>query len=91
MKVCATNAEPWRVTLVDTGDALPSAEISSSQTELERRDILFHLWRRCCRHEHSRIVDFYRMQGWLATLTGVECLDRDGVLDFDESDSAIVS
>ena len=81
-----TNAEPWRVTLVDTGErdhdrrSPASASASTSATS----DLLLHLRRRRVRRRHRAAASrFHREQGTLATVTAVQPPGRFGALDID--------
>ena len=56
MHVHQQKAEPWRVTLVDTGDdTMTGGRLKRVADYLEgRRRLLLHLWRRRRRHRHRR-------------------------------------
>lgn len=92
MSVHHKNAEPWRVTVVDTGDeTMTGGRIKRIAPYL---DGTF-----CCTYgdgvgdiDVRASIDFHRKSGWLATLTGVQPpgrfgamqLDGDAVLSFQE-------
>ena len=60
MEVHQRYAEPWRVTLVDTGDQTQTGGRSETRPAVPRPGrgtVLFHLRRRCRRRRHHRSVD----------------------------------
>ncbi|WP_346295496.1 glucose-1-phosphate cytidylyltransferase [Rhodopseudomonas sp. P1] len=78
------NAEPWRVTLVDTGDAtMTGGRLKRIRKYLGDDDF-------CCTYGDgvgdvniSELIAFHRAQGKLATLTGVQPPGRFGALNLD--------
>ncbi|NEV76921.1 glucose-1-phosphate cytidylyltransferase [Rhodopseudomonas sp. BR0C11] len=78
------NAEPWRVTLVDTGDAtMTGGRLKRIRKYLGDDDF-------CCTYGDgvgdvniSELIAFHRAQGRLATLTGVQPPGRFGALNLD--------
>jgi glucose-1-phosphate cytidylyltransferase len=92
MEVHQKNAEPWKITIVDTGDnTMTGGRIKRIARYV---DGLF-----CCTYgdgvgdiDITALLDFHKRSGRLATLTGVQPpgrfgaidLDRDKVLSFQE-------
>ena len=62
MEVHREQAEPWRVTLVDTGDdTMTGGRLKRVRTLRQgRRRLLLHLWRRRRRCRHPAAIDFHR-------------------------------
>ena len=82
----SAQAEPWRVTLVDTGEnTLTGGRLKRvARLYQGRGGVLLHLWRR---RQQSRTsdasIDFHRSHGKLATVTAVRPPGRYGALERD--------
>lgn len=85
MEVHQRNAEPWRVTLVDTGEnTLTGGRIKRVASHLNEGEDF------CCTYgdgvsdvDITRLLEFHRSQGTLATLTATQPPGRFGVLGLD--------
>lgn len=85
MEVHQRNAEPWRVTLVDTGEnTLTGGRIKRVALHLNEGEDF------CCTYgdgvsdvDITRLLEFHRSQGTLATLTATQPPGRFGVLGLD--------
>lgn len=85
MEVHQRNAEPWRVTLVDTGEnTLTGGRIKRVAPHLDGGEDF------CCTYgdgvsdvDITRLLEFHRGQGTLATLTATQPPGRFGVLELD--------
>ena len=75
-------AEPWRVTLVDTGaDTMTGGRLSACCATSSDDDVLLHLRRRRGRRRHRRADRLPPRAGTLATVTAVQPPGRFGALD----------
>ena len=76
--------EPWRITLVDTGETtLTGGRLKRVRNYLDPRSLLLHLWRRSFRHQYRATIAFHRSHGKLATVTAVRPPGRYGALEID--------
>ena len=93
MEVHRRDAEPWRVTLVDTGEATQTGGRLKRVAPYVADDDAF-----CFTYgdgladvDIAASIDFHRTQGVLATVTAVTPPGRFGTLDLDPSDRSRVS
>lgn len=93
MKVHENNAEPWRVTLVDTGEAtMTGGRLKRVKEYLGRDDFCFTYGDGLADVDIQALVAFHKAQGKLATVTacnvparfGALQLEGDAVADFRE-------
>lgn len=78
------SAEPWRVTLVDTGDAtMTGGRLKRVSRFLDDEDFCFTYGDGLSDVHIGNLVDFHRTQGGLATLTAVQPPGRFGALDLE--------
>jgi len=92
MEVHARNAEPWRVTVVDTGDdTMTGGRLARVKPYLNDQTFCFTYGDGVSDIDVTAAVDFHRKQGKIATLTAVQPPGRYGALGFDGKDSKIVS
>ncbi|MEI7459114.1 MAG: glucose-1-phosphate cytidylyltransferase [Pirellula sp.] len=92
MEVHARNAEPWRVTVVDTGDdTMTGGRLARVKPYLNDQTFCFTYGDGVSDIDVTAAVDFHRKQGKIATLTAVQPPGRYGALGFDEKDAKIVS
>lgn len=86
MDILQRNAEPWRVTLVDTGEATQTGgRLKRVAQYLDNEDFCFTYGDGVADVNISQTISFHRSQGTLATLTAVQPPGRFGALNFDES------
>ena len=86
MEVHQNNAEPWRVTLVDTGeDTMTGGRLRRVRSFLEGEDEF------CLTYgdgvgdvDIGALIEFHRSQGTLATMTTVQPPGRFGAVDLEE-------
>lgn len=83
MEVHQGNAEPWRVTLVDTGDeTLTGGRLKRVKSYLVNEDAFcFTYGDGLCNVNISGLIEFHRAHGRLATVTAVQPPGRYGALD----------
>jgi glucose-1-phosphate cytidylyltransferase len=87
MEVHQRNAEPWRVTLVDTGEStMTGGRLLRVKSYLsEDDDFCFTYGDGVADVDISALLNFHRNHGRLATLTAVYPPGRFGALDIDEN------
>jgi glucose-1-phosphate cytidylyltransferase len=87
MKVHHGKAEPWRVTLVDTGeDTMTGGRLKRVREYVkDEREIFFTYGDGVSDVNISELLEFYRSQGVKVTLTATVPAGRFGVLDIDEN------
>ena len=82
MEVHQQSAEPWRVTLVDTGDStMTGGRLKRVRGYLGNEDFCFTYGDGLSTVNITELVAFHRKQKKLATLTGVQPPGRFGVLN----------
>jgi glucose-1-phosphate cytidylyltransferase len=92
MEVHTRNAEPWRVTVVDTGDeTMTGGRLARVKPYLNDQTFCFTYGDGVADIDIKASIDFHHGQGKLATLTAVQPPGRYGALGFDpeNSDSVI--
>lgn len=86
MEVHERHAEPWRVTLVDTGDStMTGGRLKRVGHYLGEEDFCFTYGDGLGNVDIGASVAFHREQGTLATVTAVQPPGRFGALDFDRN------
>lgn len=81
-------AEPWKITLVDTGlTTLTGGRIKRAQQYLEDAPFMLTYGDGVADINIQKLVEFHKKSGKLATLTAVQPQGRFGVLDIDETSS----
>lgn len=82
MKVHQNAAEPWKVTLVDTGDkTMTGGRLKRISSYLDEDDFCFTYGDGVTNVNIGSLVEFHRQQGTLATVTAVQPPGRFGSLD----------
>ena len=85
MEVHQTTAEPWRVTLVDTGEATQTGgRLQRVLPYLDDDDFCFTYGDGVADVDVGALVDFHRTQGTIATATAVQPLGRFGAVDIQD-------
>jgi glucose-1-phosphate cytidylyltransferase len=85
MEVHRRNAEPWRVTLVDTGDtAQTGGRLRNVRDYLGDEDFCFTYGDGVARVDIAALIDCHKRSGRLATVTAVQPPGRFGALDLDD-------
>ena len=86
MEVHQKHAEPWRVTIVDTGeDTMTGGRLRRVKTYVGDETFCFTYGDGVSDVDITRLVEFHRSEGRQATLTGVQPPGRYGVLEIDET------
>jgi len=86
MKVHQNAAEPWTVTLVDTGeDTMTGGRLKRIAPYLDGEDFCFTYGDGVSDVDISKLIAFHRVQGGLATLTAVQPPGRFGALTMQEN------
>jgi glucose-1-phosphate cytidylyltransferase len=84
MEVHQGGAEPWRVTLVDTGDlTMTGGRLKRVAAYLGKEDFCFTYGDGLGNVNLDALVTFHKKQGALATITAVQPPGRFGALDLD--------
>ena len=82
MEVHQANAEPWRVTLVDTGEAtMTGGRLKRVSSYVEDGDFCLTYGDGLSNIDIRRLIAFHKDQGTLATVTAVQPPGRFGALD----------
>jgi glucose-1-phosphate cytidylyltransferase len=82
MEVHQANAEPWRVTLVDTGEAsMTGGRLKRVGSYLQEGDFCFSYGDGLSNVDIRKLIAFHKAQGTLATVTAVQPPGRFGALD----------
>jgi glucose-1-phosphate cytidylyltransferase len=91
MEVHHSTTEPWRVTLVETGeDTQTGGRLKRVLPYVEgEREFIFTYGDGLSDVDVTRLVDFHRSQGVLATVTAVQPAGRFGALDIDEDSDRV--
>src|SRR4051812_14618915 len=85
MEVHQSSAEPWRVTLVDTGEGTQTGgRLKRVLPYVEGEDFCFTYGDGISDVDVSRLVEHHRRQGTMATVTAVQPPGRYGALQIDE-------
>jgi glucose-1-phosphate cytidylyltransferase len=86
MDVHHANAEPWRVTLVDTGeDSMTGGRLKRVSEYLDGEEFCFTYGDGLANIDIAALVRFHRAHGKLATVTAVQPPGRFGALELSES------
>jgi len=85
MEVHQNSAEPWRVTLVDTGeDTMTGGRLKRVKDYLGNEEFCFTYGDGVSNIDVSRLVEFHEQQKTLATVTAVQPPGRFGSLDLSQ-------
>lgn len=88
MKVHSNCAEPWRVTLVDTGlDTMTGGRIKRIQPHIGNESFFLTYGDGVSDININQLLDFHRNHGKIATLTAIAIGQRFGVLDISTNGS----
>lgn len=82
MKVHQASAEPWKVTLVDTGqDTMTGGRLKQVAAYVGDQDFCFTYGDGVADVDVGKLIEFHKAQGTLATVTSVQPPGRFGALD----------
>lgn len=85
MKVHQNNAEPWKVTLIDTGDKTATGgRLKRVRSHLGEEDFCFTYGDGVSDVDISKLISFHKAQNTLATVTAIQPTTRYGTLAFDQ-------
>lgn len=88
MTVHSNEAEPWKVTLVDTGlNTMTGGRIKRVQKYIGNETFMLTYGDAVSDINISRLLEFHQSHGKIATITAVTVAQRFGVLGIDETDS----
>lgn len=91
MTVHNSVAEPWKVTLVDTGlDTMTGGRVKRVQRYVGKEPFMLTYGDGVCDIDISKLLEFHKREGKIATLTAINVDQRFGVLGI-ESDNTITS
>ena len=81
-----TKAEPWRVTVVDTGlESMTGGRLKRASRYIGNEDFCMTYGDGVGDIDVSKVIDFHKTHGRIATVTSVQPRDRFGILDVDDS------
>ncbi len=79
-------AEPWRVTLVDTGeDTMTGGRLGRVKEYLKDEDFCFTYGDGVAAVDISRLIEFHKQRGLSATVTAVQPSGRFGAMDIEDA------
>lgn len=85
-------AEPWRVTVIDTGiNTMTGGRIKRIKSYVGDESFMMTYGDGVADIDISQLLSFHKKQGKIATLTAVTVSQRFGVLEIDEKDTTIRS
>ena len=90
MNVHAGKAEPWRVTLVDTGDStMTGGRLKRVREHIGNEDFCFTYGDGVSNVNITKLIEFHKKQGTLATLTAVQPPGRFGAIALEKDQTKI--
>ena len=86
MKVHNNYAEPWKVTLIDTGlNTMTGGRVKRIKDYVGNEPFMLTYGDGVCDVDIAKLVEFHQQHGKLATLTAVIQKQQKGILDIEES------
>ncbi len=90
MNIHSGNAEPWRVTLVDTGEStMTGGRLKRVREHVGNSTFCFTYGDGVSNVDVTKLIDFHKTQGTLATLTAVQPPGRFGALSLGREQTRI--
>jgi glucose-1-phosphate cytidylyltransferase len=90
MEVCQNNVEPWKVTLVDTGDGtMTGGRLRRVKDYLDNETFCFTYGDGVGNVDIKRLIHFHREQKTLATLTAVQPPGRFGAFNLEQNQTKV--
>jgi glucose-1-phosphate cytidylyltransferase len=90
MNIHSGNAEPWRVTLVDTGEStMTGGRLKRVQEHVGNDTFCFTYGDGVSNVDVTKLVEFHKSQGTLATLTAVQPPGRFGAISLSQEQTKI--
>lgn len=88
MEIHSSHAEPWSVTLIDTGlDALTGARVKRIEKYVNSEQFMLTYGDGVSNVNFNRLIDFHNQQNKIATLTAVQPAGRFGALKIENDNS----
>lgn len=88
MEVHNNFAEPWKVTLVDTGlNTMTGGRVKKIQKYIGNEPFMLTYGDGVCDVNIEKLVEFHKSHGKIATMTAINVGQRFGVLDIDDNNS----
>ncbi len=79
-------AEPWKVTIVDTGlNTMTGGRVKRIKDYIGNEPFMLTYGDGVCDIDIGKLVEFHKAHGKLATMTAINVRQRFGILDIDES------
>jgi glucose-1-phosphate cytidylyltransferase len=90
MMVHDTNAEPWKITLVDTGvDSMTGGRVKRIQKHIGNEPFMLTYGDGVSNVDISKLVDFHKSKGKLCTVTSVQPSGRFGAINMSEDNDVL--
>ncbi len=87
MKVLGSKAEPWKVTLIDTGlETMTGGRIKRIEKYVEEKTFLLTYGDGIGNVDINKVIEFHKSKGKLATVTAVQLEGRFGALNIEKND-----
>ncbi len=87
MKVHGSKAEPWKVTLIDTGlETMTGGRIKRIEKYIEEKTFLLTYGDGIGNVDINKLIEFHKSKGRLATVTAVQLEGRFGALNIEKND-----
>jgi len=87
MKVHGSKAEPWKVTLIDTGlETMTGGRIKRIEKYVENKTFLLTYGDGVGNVDINKLIEFHKSKGKLSTVTAVQLEGRFGALNIEKSD-----
>lgn len=87
MKVLGSKAEPWKVTLIDTGlETMTGGRIKRVEKYVEEKTFLLTYGDGIGNVDINKVIEFHKSKGKLATVTAVQLEGRFGALNIEKGD-----
>jgi len=87
IKVHGSKAEPWKVTLIDTGlETMTGGRIKRVEEYVERKPFLLTYGDGIGNVDICKLIEFHQSKGRLATVTAVQLEGRFGALNIEDGD-----
>lgn len=86
MQIHKSKAEPWKITLVDTGlNTMTGGRIKRAEKYVQNETFMLTYGDGVSNVDMNALIDLHRSSGKLATVTSVQPLGRFGALEIDEN------
>jgi len=90
MQVHDTNAEPWKITLVDTGaDSMTGGRVKRIQKHIGDEPFMLTYGDGVSNVDIKKLVEFHQSKGKLCTVTSVQPSGRFGAINMSEDDTVL--